>query len=166
MKKLILLFLVCLTLIGFFVYGPGRNIPASNGAGKCQLYFVDKQLHCLVPTAFSADTTPEKTAKKMVAELLSGRDKNTAILRIIPNVRDGITVRTSGETAYVNISSELSKDINRNAENEKLFIYQIVNSLTSVEGIQYVRFTIDGEVRQDFLGFLDMREIFAPNYRV
>ena len=36
--------------------------------------------------------------------------------------------------------------------------------LTAIEGIDYVQFTIDNEVRKSFIGFLDMREIFTADY--
>jgi hypothetical protein len=70
----------------------------------------------------------------------------------------------TGNTAYVNLLGELSSHINKNPETEGLVIYQIVNSLTSIDGIDYVRFTIDNEVKKHLLGFLDMREIFTADY--
>ena len=165
MKKLFSLSLVFLIVTGFFIFNQNRTSIASDKS-ECQLYFVDRQLHRLVPTVFIPEKSPEKTAKKMVSELILGRDKNNAILRIIPNIEDGISVKVKGDTAQVNLLGDLAKHINKNAETEKLFIYQIVNSLTSVDGIKYVRFTIDSETKKDFVGFLDMREIFTADYDI
>ena len=42
----------------------------------------------------------------------------------------------------------------------------IVNSLTSIDGIVKVKFTIDGKPQKNFKGFIDMREAFIPDYYV
>ena len=68
--------------------------------------------------------------------------------------------------AYVDISSDIAGNAEKNPENERLIIYQIVNSMTSVDGVEQVLFTIDGKVEKKFMGFLDMREIFTPNYDI
>ena len=47
-----------------------------------------------------------------------------------------------------------------------MMVYSIVNSLTNIDGIVNVRFTVDGERQKDFLGFVDMRETFIPDYCV
>ena len=47
-----------------------------------------------------------------------------------------------------------------------LIVYQIVNSLTSIDGIDNVRFTVDGKVKKEYAGFIDMRETFIPDYFV
>ncbi len=160
MKKFFSITLICL-LTGFFIFANGQ---ASRNKYECHIYFVDRQLHRLIPLPFSPLKTPEKTAKALLCELISGRDNNPEILRIIPDIKDSITVEISSNIACVNLSSELVHHINKNPETEKLVIYQIVNSLTSVEDINYVRFTIDNEVSKAFLGFLDMREIFTADY--
>ena len=137
---------------------------ADNTNSACNIYFVDRQLHRLIPTPILPERNAEKTAKKIIEEILQGRDKNTAILRVIPNIKNSISITLSDNTAYVNLSGALPSVINKNSETERLIIYQIVNSLVSVDGIDYVRFTIDGKEQKNFLGFLDMREIFTANY--
>ncbi|MBQ7986593.1 MAG: GerMN domain-containing protein [Clostridia bacterium] len=160
MKKSFSILLLCL-LTGFFIFANGQ---AQTDMEECRIYFVDRRLHRLIPLPFSPLRTPEKTAKGMVSVIIKGKDNNPEVLRLFPNIKDSISVKISSNTACVNLSGELSKHINKNAETERLCIYQIVNSLTSVEGIDYVRFTIDNEIKKDFLGFLDMREIFTADY--
>jgi hypothetical protein len=160
MKKFFSIGLICL-LAGFFIFGQGQ---AQTNTEECRIYFVDRRLHRLIPLPFSSQRTPEKTAKEMVSAIIAGRDSNTEILRLFPNIENSITVRLSGNTAYVNLSSELTTHINKNAETERLFVYQIANSLVSIKGIDYVQFTIDNETKKEFLGFLDMREIFTADY--
>lgn len=162
MKKIVSILLLCL-LTGFFILSHGQ---ASTNTDDCLIYFVDRQLHRLIPLPFPSSKTPDKTAEKLISEIIAGKDNNPEILRLIPDVKDIISVQVSSRTAYVNLSGELISHINKNAETEKLFVYQIVNSLTSVDGIDYVQFTIDNAVKKDFLGFLDMREIFTPDYDI
>ncbi len=161
MKKIFSIILLCL-LAGFFIFNQGQA-QTSKDAAECYIYFVDRRLHRLIPLPFSTFRTPEKTAKEMVSAIIDGKDSNPEILRLIPDNKDAITVQVSESTAYVNLLGELASQMNKNAETEKLFIYQIVNSLTSAEGIDYVQFTIDNETKKEFLGFLDMREIFTAD---
>lgn len=160
MKKTFPILLICL-LTGFFIYANGQAI---TNVDECRIYFVDRQLHRLIPLPFSPLKSTEKTANEIITSIINGRDSNPEILRLFPKIENSITVRVSANTAYVNLSGELSSHINKNAETERLFVYQIVNSLTSIEGIDYVQFTIDNEVRKSFIGFLDMREIFTADY--
>ncbi len=160
MKKTFSILLICL-LTGFFIFNNGQ---VQTNTEDCHIYFVDRRLHRLIPLQFSPLRTPEKTAKEMVSAIITGKDSNPEILRLIPDIKESITVQVSGNTAYVNLMGELTSHINKNAENERLFIYQIVNSLTSIDGIDYVQFTIDNAVKKEFLGFLDMREIFTADY--
>ncbi len=165
MKKLFSFIFVCLIVAGFFIYNFESFTPVSSNGG-CQVYFVDRQLHRLIPTFISPEKSKENTAIKIVSEIISGRDNNSGILRIVPNIEDSISVKVSGEIAYVNLSGELSETLNKSRDTETLFVYQLVNSLVSVDGIEYVTFTVDGETRKDFLGFLDMRGLFTADYDV
>ena len=162
MKKIISIILICL-LTGFFIWDQGKALPDTE---ECRIYFVDRRLHRLIPLPFPQSKTSQKTAEEMVSSLILGKDHNTEILRLIPNIKDSISVKISSNKANVNLSGELLQHINKNPETEKLFVYQIVNSLTSINGIEYVQFTIDKQVQKSFLGFLDMREIFTADYYI
>lgn len=132
-----------------------------------ELYFVDSSMQRLIPSDFEIDTSdPEKAAEKVIDELISGRDENPKIMRIIPNIKDGLSVKVEDETAYVNMTGEFVNAHSDLRQHELLTIYQIVNSLTSLDGIVTVKFTIDNEVKKDFKGFCDMRETFIPDYYI
>ena len=165
MKKIFSFIFVCLIVAGFFIYNSNRFTPASSN-NSCRVYFVDRQLHKLIPTFISPEKSKEKTAEKIVSEILSGRDSNSGILRIVPSIEDSISVNVSGEIAYVNLSKAIPQSLNKSRDTETLFVYQLVNSLVSIDGIEYVSFTVDGESRKDFLGFLDMRGLFTADYNV
>ncbi|MDD6484720.1 MAG: GerMN domain-containing protein [Clostridiales bacterium] len=131
------------------------------------LYFTDAQVMKLIPVRMAIpETTAELQAKIVIGELIKGRDENMSIRRTIPKVRNGITVRVENEIAYVNIKKEIQKQHREGRDLELLTVYSIVNSLTSIDGITCVRFTIDGKQQKDFMGYIDMRETFIPDYMI
>ena len=105
-------------------------------------------------------------AQRVADELVKGRDDNPKIRRLIPDVRGALKVKVVNDCAYVDINGEVKKKHPEGRDLELLTVYQIVNSLTELDGIRTVRFTVDGEVTRDFMGFIDMRETFVPDYFV
>lgn len=131
------------------------------------VYFVDKSLMRLLPAKiYLPDVSTEKAAKKVIEELIKGRDTNPKILRLIPNSKRCMTVKVENDTAYVNLTKKLIKEHPDGANQEILTVYAIVNSLTSIDGIKKVKFTIDGKEKADFKGNIDMRETFVPDFNV
>ncbi len=135
--------------------------------GMCtaEVYFVDSQMLRLVSveTEFY-DGSSDEVAEQVLDELICGRDYNKKIKRMIPLDYACLSVRVKQNTAIVDISN-----INTFPDgkvNEILVIYQIVNSLTSIDGIDKVEFTIEGKEQKNFKGFIDMRETFIPDYYV
>lgn len=132
-----------------------------------KLYFTDSSMLRLIPSDFTVEAkNADKAAKAVVSELVKGRDGNKKILRLMPNVKDGLTVRVKDGTAYVNISEEFAVLHSSSRPHELLTIYSVVNSLTSIDEIVNVKFTIDGKIQKDFKGFCDMRETFIPDYYI
>ena len=126
------------------------------------VYYIDSELLMLigVPTYCEGENNQE-IAENILLKLRAGQDFNKKIKRQIPDIDNGMTVRVSEKTAFVNLSSEF---VEKHAEGripEKLTVYQIVNSLTSVDGIDFVKFTINNKESKCFKGFIDMREIFS-----
>lgn len=131
------------------------------------LYFTDAQVMKLIPIKTTIPkTTPNTEAKTVLNELIKGRDDNLSIYRTIPNIKRGMTVKVKGQIAYVNIKSEVIEKHINGRDIELLTVYSIVNSLASIEGINNVRFTIDGKKQKDFMGYIDMRETFIPDYMI
>lgn len=151
------------SLISFF-----HNTQQTNAVNEtAQLYFVDSELMMLIPsTYYLPAVSRDKAAKKVISELISGRDDNDKIMRIMPKIKNGVTVKVKNDTAYVDLSNEFVQAHTDNAHKEILTIYSIVDSLTSIDGIKKVRFTIGGKEQADFKGNVDMREVFLPDYTV
>ena len=162
MKKILV---ICSILICALFIASGYT--RGQDSMEVQLYFVDSSMQRLIASDFTLSTkNPDKAAKEVISELIKGRDNNPKIMRLIPNIKNGLTVKVKGGTAYVNMSREFVDSHSAARQHELLTIYSIVNSLTSIEGIVNVKFTIDNKEQKDFKGFCDMREIFIPDYYI
>lgn len=132
-----------------------------------EIYFVDSDMFRLVSVDFECDAdSKQKQAEAVISELILGRDRNKKIKRMIPNIIDCLSVKVKDDTAYVDIKEESIDDFADGRVCEALTVYQIVNSLTSIDGVIKVKFTIGGKVQKEFKGFIDMRETFIPDYYV
>lgn len=162
MRKLVF-FIIILAGAALFSVACSRSedVPKAD----TELYFVDARLNRLLPYTDSIiDAEPEDMAQDALNKLIAGRDGSDSVRRIIPDIKDSLTVRVKDNVAYVDISSDIKKEMHYSRDIEKLFVYQIVNTLTSIKGIRFVRFTIDGAIHKDFLGFYDMRDIYKFTY--
>lgn len=132
-----------------------------------QIYYVDRSMLRLVPVDFDAGySTPSAAAKKVVRELIEGEDYNRRILRLIPDVDNCMSVRVEENTAYVNLKEEFTENMPENKNHELLMLYSIVNSVTSIDGIDTVKFLFEGKEKKETIGGIDMREIFIPDYYI
>ena len=130
-----------------------------------KIYYVDHSMLRLIPVDMKIEnTTKEKAVKKIVEQLVDGRDRNKKILRVIPNEDDCISVKVKKNTAIVNLKEPFIKNKPENKIHGLLCVYQIVNSLTSIKGVDTVKFLIDGEEDKGFIKDLDLRETFIPDY--
>lgn len=160
----LILFVLILTL-SFSTVAIGCSDTMENVNVK--VYFVDAGIMKLMSHSTSVlKSTPEHQAKCVINELIKGKDENTKIRRLIPDIKRCMSVRVNGKTAYVNIKEKMISSHPDGRELELLTVYQIVNSLTSIEGIENVRFSINGRVQKNFMGYLDMREIFTSDLTV
>ncbi len=134
---------------------------------ETRIYYVDSEMLRLIPVRTSVPKmSARKTAERVIKKLIEGYDSNPKIRRIIPKDEQCLKVSVKDNIAYVDIRGELSENPPEGRDLEMLMVYSIVNSLTEIDGIINVRFTIDGEISRKFVGYLDMRETFIPDYFV
>lgn len=130
-----------------------------------KLYYVDSSMLRLIPIDYDAGfLTVSAAAKKVVDELIEGEDYNRRILRVIPDAKNCMSVKIDKNTAYVNLKKHFTENLPNNETHERLMLYSIVNSLTSIEGIDMVKFLFDGKEKNEEIGGVDMREVFIPDY--
>lgn len=162
-KRFYILFILILAgiLAGIFVIGNIIHQETINA----KLYVIDKSMQRLIPIDCQFDSKSlEQSANEVVRKLIEGMDYNPKVMRVIPNVKNCMSVRVIDTTAVVNIDDDILDDLPDNRNHEILLLYQIVNSLTSLDGINTVEFLFDGEKRKDIFGGIDMRETFIPDY--
>lgn len=162
MKRIIFIFII-LAGLGLTAVSFGTNIPQT----EVKLYFTDSQVLKLIPIRTSIPAlSSEEQAKIVIRELIKGQDDNLKIKRTIPAVRGCMSVSLKGNIAYVDIKKSMIKNHSEGRDIELLTVYSVVNSLTSIKGITNVRFTVDGSEQKDFMGYIDMRETFIPDYMI
>lgn len=158
---LAVLMIVIITAAGGLAASLNRVKSTDAQISSVDLYFVDREMMRLVPSeCYFSNRNTEQAAKIVIRELIKGRDDNEKIKRMIPDIPKGMSVYVKDMIAYVDISHQMADQIEKSRLAENLIVYQIVNSLTSIKGIDNVRFTIGGEGRKDLAGFIDMRETF------
>ena len=162
MKKIITsLSIIALAIVlcgNIFIKRDIKNIDA-------QIYYVDHSMLRLIPINVNLGKTSTKVAaEEMLKKLIEGRDENSKILRVIPDIDNCMSVKIKNNTAIVDIKNKFIKNKPENKIHGLLAVYSIVNSLTSIEGIDTVKFHIDGKEDKGFVSGLDMRETFIPDY--
>lgn len=162
MRKIIFI-LIMLTGIACFVIACSRSedVPTV----ETEIFYVDAELNRLLPYKEAIiDADKEHQVSAVMDRLVEGRDDNDNIRRLIPKNRKLIGVSVTDNIAYIDLKSEIADELPSSRDIEKLLIYQIVNSVTKVKGIRFVRFTIDGEAKKDLMGYYDMRETYKYTY--
>ena len=163
MKKIALI--VGTILISLILSG---NIIIKNNSKKnieAKIYYVDRSIQRLIPLDIElGKITEENAAEEILEKLIDGADYNYRILRLIPDEKDCMSVKVKDNTAIVNLKNGIVENLPENKNHQLLMIYSIVNSLTSVEGIDTVEFLINGRVEKASIGGIDMRETFIPDY--
>ena len=162
MRRLVFLLILAAGAAMFSISCARQESVPKSGA---RLYYVDANINMLLPFEEDViDASKEYRAKAVLDMLIKGHDNNDKIRRLIPREKGCITCSVNDTTAYVDIDSKIRESMPDSRDMERLFIYQIVDTLTSIKGINYVRFTVDGEVHKDFMGYYDMRETYSYSY--
>lgn len=162
MRRLVFCFIIISAVVCFAVACSRSD---DGPKTKANIFYVDADITRLLPYETEiSDTDVQHKAEIVISKLIEGRDDNEKIRRLIPKRKDCITVRTEANIAYVDLDSAIAEELPKSRDIEKLVIYQIVNSLTDIRGLRFVRFTVDGEIRKDFMGYYDMRETYKYVY--
>ncbi|MEN6316286.1 MAG: GerMN domain-containing protein [Clostridiaceae bacterium] len=131
-----------------------------------RLYFANKDNTKLKLEIRYIDSTEAKKstsnlASAIVHELIKGPSDEKNFNRTIPTEAKLRTpVSISNKVATVDMSKEFKTKHPGGKDAEKMTIYSIVNSLTELEDIQKVKFTIDGKAQKEFMGNFQFNSLF------
>ena len=157
MLKKIIFTLIIAVGIGFAAAHCNHTPPTVTA----KVYFVDYEMMRLLPHKVEIfDSTPKKEGQQILNMLIEGDDGNETIFRTIPDIPGCMTVKVENNNAIVDIKQEMIDNHPEGRNSEVLTIYSIVKSLVSIDGITGVRFTINGKIQKNFMGYVDMRETF------
>ena len=136
------------------------------------LYFADSNSDLLLEVSRSMEQNKTWSAKARILELMRGpltQDGNN-VLPIKPlgvTERDILSVDVFNDTAYVNLSQNF-KDAcaNHSARSEMQLVFSIVNTITAMDGISKVQFTVEGKQTDALSGHLCMSDPFLRNFGI
>ena len=131
---------------------------------SAQVYYIDNSMLRLIPIDVNLGKVTKGKAAKMITEKLMTDSGNKKILKLIPDEKGCIDVEVKDSTAIVNLKKTLAKNKPENRTHGLLMVYSIVNSLTSIDGIDTVKFLVEGKEEKNYISGLDMREVFIPDY--
>jgi len=106
-------------------------------------------------------------ASTVVNELIKGPTDNETFLRTVPaeaKLRSPVSI--SGKVATVDMSKEFKTKHPGGKDAEKMTIYSIVNSLTELEGIEKVKFTIEGKTQKEYMGNFKFDAVFPRSVQL
>jgi hypothetical protein len=108
-----------------------------------------------------AKKSTSNLASVIIRELIKGPSDETKFKRTIPaEAKLRTPVSISGKVATVDLSKEFKTKHPGGKDAEKMTIYSIVNSLTELEDIQKVKFTIAGKAQKEYMGNFQFDSLF------
>jgi spore germination protein GerM len=123
------------------------------------LYFSNEDATGLV-----AENRPIRSADDPIERTLEGLlagPETPHFLRTIPPGVKVLGYRLEGTTLYVDFSEELRTNHWGGSTGEIMTVYSIVNSLTSVPGVELVVILLEGELQETLVGHLILDEPLA-----
>jgi germination protein M len=100
-------------------------------------------------------------ATAVVNELIKGPSDEASFKRTVPaeaKLREPVSI--SNNVATVDFSKEFKTKHSGGKDAEKMTIYSIVNSLTELEGIEKVKFLIEGKTEKEYMGNFKFDALF------
>ena len=125
------------------------------------LFFADSESGLLIEVTREADEDPYDP-EVVLAELLKGPQEGEAGEPTLPKGTKLLRATLEGSTVTVNLSREFREHFPASSAAGGVALYSLVNSLTSIEGVEKVLLKVEGEkVKQ--LGELDVSEPLERN---
>ena len=117
------------------------------------LYYTNIETNTLIPEARVIDVKDllENPYKALVENLMveSRNEKLKSSLPVGTKVNNAVL---NGDTIELDLSKEFIENQEKDEEKIKLAIYSIVNTLTELNEVNFVKITIDGEENKSFEG--------------
>jgi germination protein M len=157
MKKKLLFFVAIFIVSGVFI---SVHATTQKVRETVTIYTVDNQSFILFADKavieYEKDNIDDKANKTLKALAESAMNDG-----LFPNVKNGMKVHIQDKTATVNFSNEFIKKYNGGSISEKMTMYSIINTLTSMPEIKRVNFLVDGKKDGELAGHMDLNKTYT-----
>ena len=129
------------------------------------LYFKNIETNSLIAEAKCIDVKAlTKDPYNYLINLLIAGPESEKLESAIPEGTKVNSCTLKGNTVYVDLSKEFVDNAPSGVEEESMVVYSIVNTLTELNEVSYVRFLINGEDNKSFKdGKITFKEVFTKN---
>lgn len=149
---------VCAVLVGVWLWtrestvvGPARTVTVS-------LYFGLASNETLVTETRVVEVVDETVDIGKVIELLLEGPRDPRYVRVIPQGVRLLDWHLEGKVAVLNFSRELAERHPGGSFAELQTVFSIVNTVTSIPGVEAVRILVEGEEVESLAGHVDLTE--------
>ncbi len=156
----------------WFFNGMKRNDYIGFIGSSAPIYFGDKNSDLLVQVQRSMEQGKIWSPKERVLEVFKGPlkedgDNVWTVTRSGMTADDILSVDVHNDIAYVDLSAHF-KEVCQGMpqKSEMLLVYSIVNTITAMDGISRVQFTVEGEQTDKLAGYLCLSDPFLRNYGI
>lgn len=126
-----------------------------------KLYFANSESTGLEVEQRKIVVNPNQELGRYVVEELIKGPLSDSLKKTVPPETKVLDIKVVDKVCYVDFSSDFILKHSGGTSQELLTIYSIVNSLTSLDGIEKVQFLIDGEKQTSFKGTIDFSVQFT-----
>ena len=144
-----------------FAENPGEQINSSVKE-TLTLYFADKEGTGLKKQTRVIHYSSNISLEKLVIEQLIEGPKGSKLQSTLPSITKLITVSVVDGICYLNFDSTFRSGIN-NQLTEDVVLYSIVNSLTSLQSVEKVQISINGENDGNLLYNYKLSDMYTFN---
>lgn len=119
------------------------------------MYFPTSDAAGLKATARTLQVTDTKTEEVIAGIFKEFANPPSDLVAPLPKKTELLDVKIKDGVATINLSQSFRENFEGGATGEQMVLYSIVNSLTSLEGVDSVEFLLEGELKAAILGGLD-----------
>ena len=156
----------------WFYYGMKRSDYVGFIGSSAPIYFGDKSSDLLVEVQRSMEQGKIWSPRERVLEVFKGPleedgDNVWTVMRAGMTEIDILSVDVYNDIAYVDLSAHFKEVCaGLSKKSEMLLVYSIVNTITAMDGINRVQFTVEGKQTDKLAGYLCLSDPFLRNFGI
>lgn len=156
----------------WFYYGMKRSDYVGFIGSSAPVYFGDKSSDLLVEVQRSMEQGKIWSPRERVLEVFNGPleedgDNVWTVTRTGMTGDDILSVDVYNDIAYVDLSAHFKEVCDGLPQkSEMLLVYSIVNTITAMDGINRVQFTVEGKQTDELAGYLCVSDPFLRNFGI